>query len=303
MRRLSAAILTLTVALPLCAADARTPDSSRKAIKDPSAIGNRKVSGSLNFYSVEKEMALGRQLALEVGKQARFVDDPAVSEYINRLGQNLAHNSDVAFPVTFRVVESDEINAFTLPGGYVFINTGLIRLTANEAQLASVLAHELGHAAARHFTRQATRKDLISAGTLPLAIMGGWLGLAARQAAVAAVPMAFFRFSREFETEADMLGLEYLWKTGYDPGASVDLFEAVESTEHRHPGSVSQLFSSHPLTADRIAKTQKNIDSLLPAQAEYILNTSEYEEIRERLNPPDRNPVEPEANHPTLLRK
>jgi predicted Zn-dependent protease len=294
MRSLLAGILTFAVALPVCAADKK---------KDPSAIGDRKVSGSLNFYSLEKEMAMGRQLAIEVGKQARFVDDPMVSEYVNRLGQNLVRNSDAAFPITFRVVESDEINAFTLPGGYVFINTGLIKLTANEAQLASALAHELGHAAARHATRQATRNDLISAGTLPLAIVGGWVGLAAREAAIATVPMAFFRFSREFETEADMLGLEYLWKAGYDPGASVDLFEAVESTERRQPGSVSQLFRSHPLTSDRIGKTQKNIDSLLPAREQYILNTSEYEEIRERLNGTAKRPAEAEASHPTLGRK
>ena len=295
MRSLLATIVLLGAALPAGAADAR--------LKDPGAIGARSVSGSLNFFSIEKEIALGRQLAIEVEKQARLVDDAILTEYINRIGQNLVRNSDVEFPVTFRLIESDEVNAFTLPGGHIFINTGLIRISGNEAQLASAIAHELGHAAARHATRQATRSDLIEAGTLPLAVIGGWAGLAAREVATAAAPMALFNFSREFETEADLLGVEYLWKAGYDPGASVDLFEAVESTERRHPGSVSQLFRSHPLTSDRIAKTEKNIDSLLPARGEYVVNTSEYEEMRERLNRMTVKSAEPQVARPTLYSK
>src|SRR5580698_1608724 len=154
--------------------------------KDPTEIGDRNVSKGLNFYTLDQELALGKQLSLEVEKQARIVDDPIVSEYINRLGQNLARNSDVTFPVTFKLIEADEINAFTLPGGYVFINTGLLELSGNEAELASAIAHEIGHAAARHATRQASRDRLINIGTLPLAILGGpAAGLAMR----AAVPM------------------------------------------------------------------------------------------------------------------
>jgi predicted Zn-dependent protease len=248
--------------------------------KDPAEIGDRNVSKGLNFYSLAQEMALGKQLAIEVEKQAKIVDDPFVSEYINRLGQNLARNSDVTFPVTFQLIEADESNAFTLPGGYIFINTGLLKLSANEAELASAIAHELGHAAARHATRQASRNQLVSMGTLPLAVLAG---PAARLAANAAVPMAFLKFSREFETEADLLGLQYLWRAGYDPTASIDLFEALESTEKRQPGSVSKLFRTHPLTPDRIEKTQKNIDALLPSREEYVLNTSEYEDIRARV--------------------
>jgi predicted Zn-dependent protease len=274
MRVLCAALLAIAAFLPAFAGTAE---------KDPTAIGQRKVAGAVNFYSIEKEIALGKQLAIEVEKQARLVDDPIVTEYINRLGQNLARNSDAQFPVTFRLIESDEINAFTLPGGFIFINTGLLNLTANEAELASALAHELGHAAARHATRQATRNDLMNIGTLPLVVLGGLGGLAAREAATLAVPMAFFHFSREFESEADLLGLQYLWKTGYDPGASVDLFESLQTTERRKPGSVSKLFRTHPLTSDRLNRTQKNIDSLLPERPEYVINTSEYEAVRARL--------------------
>jgi predicted Zn-dependent protease len=277
------------------------PGAAATAEKDPTAIGHRKVAGAVNFYSVQKEIALGRQLAIEVEKQARIVDDPEVSEYINRLGQNLGRNSDVQFPLTFKLIESDEINAFTLPGGYIFINTGLLNLTANEAELASALAHEIGHAAARHATRQATRNDLLNIGTLPLAVLGGLGGLAARQVATLAVPMAFFHFSREFESEADLLGVQYLWKAGYDPGASVDLFEELETTEQRKPGSLAKLFRTHPLTADRLNRTQKNIDELLPLRAEYVINTSEYEAVRARLAQISNKPAAAKPQAPTLF--
>jgi len=269
-----ATVLLFSLATGLHAADNK---------KNPDKIGQRNVASGLNRYSVEQELALGRQLAAEVEKQAKIVTDPIIAEYVNRLGQNLTRNSDTVFPMTFRLLESDEINAFTLPGGYVFISTGLLKLSDNEAELASVIAYELAHAAARHATRQATRSDLINAGKLPLLLTGGLAGIAARQALGPVSAMAFYHFSREYETEADLLGLQYLWKAGYDPTASVDMFERVESTEKAKPGSVSQLFRTHPRTAARIEQTQKNIEALLPSRAEHILNTSEYESIREQL--------------------
>jgi predicted Zn-dependent protease len=281
MKAFATTVLVPLSALVVFAQDTKATGQAKKT--DPAAIGDRKVSGKVNFYSLEQEIALGKQLAIEVEKQARIVDDPIVSEYVNRLGQNLVRNSDVTFPVSFKIINSEEINAFTLPGGHIFIHTGLMNLSANESELASALAHELGHAAARHVTRQATRSRIFSLSTIPLAVFGGWGGLAARQTADVAIPMAFFKFSREFENEADLLGIQYLWKSGYDPNASIDLFETLESTERRKPGSVSRLFRTHPLTADRIEKTQKNIDKLLPARPEYVINTSEYEEIRARL--------------------
>lgn len=266
--------------------------------KDPNEIGDRNVSKGLNFYSLEQELALGKQLAIEVQRQAKIVDDPIFSEYINRLGQNLVRNSDVTFPVSFQLIESDEINAFTLPGGHVFINSALVELSGNEAELASALAHEVGHVAARHATRQASRDRLINLGTLPLAVLAGPL---AHIGANAMMPLASMKFSREFESEADLLGVQYLWKAGYDPNASIDLFEALASTEKRQPGSVAKLFRAHPLTPDRIERTQKNIDRLLPSRAQYVLNTSEYEEMRARLEELTKKPEE-EAKTPTLRR-
>lgn len=259
------------------------PGHARDKRKDPAEIGNRKVANGPNFYSVEKEIALGRQLAIEVQRQARLLNDPIVSEYVNRIGQNLVRNSDVTFPVTIQVIESDELNAFTLPGGFVFVNTGLIRLTETEAELAAAMAHELAHVAARHATRQATRDQMVNLATIPLGVAGGWAGIAARQAAGIGIPLGFLKFSRVFESEADLLGLQYLYAAGYDPSASIDIFERVESTERKKPGAISKLFDTHPMTADRIRKTQKNIDEIIPGKPEYVVNTSEYEDIRGRL--------------------
>ncbi len=285
---------TLAIAAFVVCAAASAGDKK----KDPNEIGDRNVSKGLNFYSLEQELALGKQLSIEVAREAKIVDDPIVSEYINRLGQNLVRNSDVTFPVSFKLIESDEINAFTLPGGYIFINTALVELSGNEAELASAIAHEIGHAAARHATRQASRDRLLNIGTLPLAILGGPL---AHMAVNSAMPMASMKFSREFESEADLLGIQYLWKAGYDPNASVDLFEALALTEKRQPGRVAKLFRAHPLTPERIERTQKNIDKLLPARPYYVLNTSEYEEIRARLEGLMKKPAE-DPKTPVLRR-
>jgi predicted Zn-dependent protease len=199
------------------------------------------------------------------------------------LGRNLAIHANALFPVTVRMIRSEEINAFTLPGGFVYINSGVMKVADNEAELASVIAHEIGHAAARHATRQATRGQLARFAALPLEVLTGWGGLAARETASVATPVVSFRFSRAFETEADRLGVGYLSEAGYDPNASVDMFELIQSTERRKPGAVSRLFLSHPPTGDRIKKTQAEIGKLKGGSDAYILNTSEFESVRTRL--------------------
>jgi predicted Zn-dependent protease len=251
--------------------------------KDPGEIGNRAVGKGINFYSIEKEIALGKQLAVEVEKQAKMVDDPIVGEYVNRLGQNLARNSDAKMPISFKIIDSDAVNAFTLPGGHVFVNSGLIRVAETEAELAGAMAHEIGHVAARHLTRQMTRAEIANLATVPLVFWGGWWGYAARQGSGLGIPLAFLSFSRAFEGEADLLGLEYMYKAGYDPNASIDIFERIESLEKTKPGVVAKVFSTHPMTADRIRVAQKNINEILPNKPEYVVNTSEFNEMRDRV--------------------
>ena len=251
--------------------------------KDPEEIGNRDVGKGVNFYSLEKEIALGKQLAQEVERQAKIIDDPVIAEYVNRVGQNLVRNSDAKVPFTIKVLDTEEVNAFALPGGFFFVNSGLVLKADSESELAGVMAHEIAHVAARHGTRQATRGEIVNLASIPLIFMGGWAGYAIRQGAGLAIPMGFLTFSRTMEREADYLGLQYLYKTGYDPTSFVDFFEKIQSMEKKKPGTVSKVFSTHPMTDDRIKSAQQEIQKILVAKPEYVVNTSEFNDVRGRL--------------------
>jgi predicted Zn-dependent protease len=226
---------------------------------------------------------MGKQYANEIERQAKIVDDPTIAEYVNRVGQNLVRNSDCKVPVTIKVIDTDEPNAMALPGGFFYVNTGLLTLAENESEVAGVMGHEIAHIAARHGTKQATRGQLVNLATIPLIFMGGWTGYGIRQAVSILIPIGFLQFSRAFESEADLLGLEYMYKAGYDPNGFVDFFERLESMNKRKPGTISKIFSSHPPTGDRIVTAQKNIERYLKEKPEYVVTTSEFEDVKSRI--------------------
>jgi predicted Zn-dependent protease len=272
---------------------------------DPDEIGNRDVGKGVNFYSIEKEIALGKGLAQEVERQAKIIDDPIVAEYVNRIGQNIVRNSDAEVPFVIKVIDDESVNAFALPGGFFFVNSGLILKAETEAELAGVMAHEIAHVAARHGTRQDTRGQIANLASIPLIFMGGWTGYGIRQAAQLAIPLGFLTFSRGFEKEADNLGLQYLYKTGYDPVAFVDFFEKIQALEKKKKGTISQLFSTHPMTEDRIQNAQENIQNNLNPRPEYVVTTSEFNKVKARLAMLEnrRKVDEKDLDRPTLKKK
>ncbi len=265
MRLTLTALAALSLGLPLIAGQPATPRP-----------------GGINWYSIQREMALGKQLSEELERQVKLADDPILSEYVNRLAQNLARQSDISMPVTVRIIESGDINAFSLPGGHIYMNSGMLKLTESEAELVFVLAHELGHVAARHATREATRDQLAKIGSIPVSILGGWTGAISRELVTPGSRLGLLKGERDFENEADRLGVDLMNRTGYDPQASVDMLERVEGLERKTPGRLSQMYGTHPMTAARIDRTQKHISEIADAKPEYIVNTSEYEEMRVR---------------------
>lgn len=267
---------------PVQQKDTVTPKNSKD---DVDAIGNRDVGKGLNFYSLEREIALGKQFAQEVEKSSKLIDDPVVVEYVNRVGQNLVRNSDARVPFTIKVIDSDEVNAFALPGGFFYVNSGLILRAQEESELAGVMAHEISHVTARHITKNETKGQIMQLASIPLILLGpgGWAGYGIYQGLNLAMPLTFLTFSRAAEKEADYLGVQYMYKAGYDPNSYVTFFERIQADEKRRPGTIPKVFSTHPPTPDRIENTQKEIAEILPSKPEYIVSTSEFDSVKARL--------------------
>lgn len=264
------------------------PEPLPKATKtsgkyDVTKIGERGIGGGLNLYSLERERAMGKELSMQVERETRLITDPLVTEYVNRIGQTIVRNSDARVPFTIKVVEDDTINAFALPGGYFYVNTGLIMAAENEAELAGVMAHEIAHVAARHATKNATKAEIFNLASIPLIFLGGPAGYAIREVAGLAVPMSFLKFSRDAEREADLLGLQYEYAAGYDPAEFVHFFETLKFKDKEKRSLIAKAFSTHPMTDDRIKRAQKEIETMLPAKDEYVVNTSEFDEVKMRL--------------------
>ena len=257
------------------------------SIEDVNAVGTRNIGarGLGNWYSTDSEIKMGRQYADEIEKSTKFITDPVVDEYVNRIGQNIVKNSDCKVPFTIKVIDSDEINAMALPGGFFYVNSGLILAADEEAEMAGVMAHETAHVCAHHAAREMTRMNWAQIGMVPLMIMMPYdlTGLGIYEGAQLAIPIAFLQFSRDFEAQADYLGVQYMYRAGYDPQAFITFFEKIQALEKRKPGLVSRAFSDHPQTPDRILHTQEEIARILPAKPDYLVTTSEFNDVKARL--------------------
>lgn len=263
------------------------PHIKKGSEEDVDAVGTRNIGGRGmgNWYSTNWEISNGKQYSMEIEKSSHLVTDPVVVEYINRVGQNIVRNSDAKVPFTIKVLDTDEINAMALPGGFFYVNSGLILACDSEDELAGVMAHEISHVAAHHAAREMTRMNYMQIGSVPLMIFtqGSWIGYGVYEASQLAVPLTFLSFSRQFESEADFLGVQYMYKAGYDPQGMVSIFEKLDALEKHKPGAISRAFSDHPGTPDRIDNVENEIATILPARPEYMVTTSEFDQVKARL--------------------
>jgi hypothetical protein len=254
---------------------------------DVSAVGTRNIGGRGlgNWYSTDWEIRAGKQYSMEIEKSAHLVTDPVIVEYVNRVGQNIVKNSDCKVPFTIKVIDSDEINAMALPGGFFYVNSGLIMAADEEAELAGVMAHETAHVCAHHAARQMTKMNYAQIGSIPLIIFtqGSWTGYGIYEATQLAIPMGFLQFSRMDEAEADWLGTQYMYKAGYDPQALIQFFEKIDALEKHKPGTLAKVFADHPQTPDRIMHSEEEIATILPARPDYMVTTSEFDDVKGRL--------------------
>lgn len=268
---------------------AATPAKSNKPLstnEDPAMIGKRNINSGIIAKmsgSTEKEVRLGRQLAAEVDRHSKFVDDPIITEYINRVGQNIVLHSDAKVPFTIKVIDSDEVNAFALPGGFFYVNKGLILAADNEAELAGVMAHEIAHVAARHAVENQTKGSLLEYAAIAGSIfIGGIPGMIYQNTAGIGLLGAFMKFSRGAEEEADKLGVQYMYAAGYDPGAMATMFEKLEAKNKKKPGFIARAFATHPAPPDRRASALA-LAARFPEQEEYIISSSEFQKVKNRL--------------------
>ncbi len=260
-------------------------DIKKGSTDDVSAAGTRDIGGRGlgNWFSTDWEVRNGKSYAVEIERSSHLITDPVIVEYVNRVGQNIVKNSDAKVPFTIKVLDSDEINAMALPGGFFYVNSGLILACDEEAELAGVMAHEIAHVSAHHAARQMTRMEYAQIGMVPLMFIGGYTGYGIYEAAQIAVPLTFLSFSRSFEAQADWLGVQYMYRSGYDPQAFVSIFEKLQALEKRKPGVLARAFSDHPQTPDRIAASEEEIATILPARPDYVVSSSEFDDIKARL--------------------
>jgi beta-barrel assembly-enhancing protease len=267
--------------------EALDPHIKKGSEDDVDSIGVRTINsrGLTNWYSTNWEIGTGKQYSMEIEKSAHMITDPVVVEYVNRVGQNIVKNSDCKVPFTIKIIDSDEINAMALPGGFFYVNSGLILAADEESELAGVMAHETAHVCAHHAARQQTKMNYMEIAEIPIMIAteGTWTGYGIYEASQLAIPLSLLSFSRSDEAEADWLGVQYMYKAGYDPQAFIEFFEKIDALEKHKPGTLAKAFADHPQTPDRIAHSEEEIATILPAKPDYVVTTSEFDDVKSRL--------------------
>jgi len=241
---------------------------------------NKSAVGGFNLISVAEEKQLGDKFAIEIEKQHKIVTDPQVQRYIDGVGKRLLTGVRKAeFPYTFQVVQDDSINAFAIPGGHTYVNTGLIKAAESEAELAAVMAHEINHVVARHSTRQMTQQY---GYTLITSLLLGSQGEISKLAADLFGKAGSMYYSREMESQADVLGVETMYKAGYNPQGMVTFFKKLAAAGERDPGKIAKFFSSHPETEQRINDIQQEI-AKLPAKSYLQASTQEFSQVKSKV--------------------
>jgi predicted Zn-dependent protease len=254
------------------------------AKKELGSIGRRDLTkGSLDFYSPQRELEMGREMARQIEMLVRMDEDPGLNRYVQNLTDLIVRHSDAKLPIRARVIDSNEVNAFVLPGGFLYITTGMILKTHSEAELAAVIAHEVAHVAARDITRQMTKTQIWNWMSVPLLFVGGPVAYGVQQSMMVGGPLTLMLFSRRAERAADFHGLQYLYKAGYDPVASIAFFERVKKLEKDPQSPIARAFSSHPLTKDRVKAAERHLRRDLPARDEYVVTTSRYQQEKAKL--------------------
>lgn len=268
---------------------------------DVNRIGQRGVGHGFNLYSAKRERELGQSLAAGLDHSTRLLHDDAINDYVNKVAQKIVRFSDSEVPFTVKVIDSDEIpRAYGLPGGFLYVDSALITAADGEAELAAVIAHEIAHVAARHATRALTRRQ-VSGIVNSLALLTGPAGVALEDVGGVAGPLSTKKFNRDSEFEADLLGIEYAYAAGYDPEALLAALEKLHAMELKRgsafakiPGyhfashlpfhsKIARGFSDYPSTEDRIRRLQAEIPIFLPNRKDYILDTEEFQDVKQRL--------------------
>lgn len=239
------------------------------------------IKPGFNLFSPQQDIDLGQKYSHEVERQLSMCNDPRVDTYLNTLGKRLAaHSPGAPYPYQYKCVNDMAINAFALPGGFIYINRGVIELTDDEGQLAGVMAHETSHVALRHSTNQLTK---LYAAEIPLALLGGFMGNSTIASVLTqlgvqnGMQLIFLRFSRTDESQADILGTQILYDADYDPRAMAQFFEKIEAESKSRP---IEFLSDHPSPENRVQGVQEEVQRLGGPPPNYKTDSPEFQEIK-----------------------